>query len=407
MIPFTVVYFLCTFTILLVPNYGNEADNQMSMIKKLRKDLLDKYDKLARPVENTSMPIQVSIQFVPISLVDLDEKTATVTLNVWIPLMWMDDKLKWNPEDYGDIMWTHLGPDEAWNPNIVVVNCIPITETEQWHRSHLILSHLGIVYQAIPATLRTRCPKMFTQNKNEKVCNITIGAWMSKGNELQLISYWDEVITEELANNNSVWEITDMKYYLEDFRSNPRYFSTFTFSLYLKRRYDFTKYVTDGPRTVAILLTLVMFWLPPNSNKKINLGCLVLILLSSVMLYLSSTVSSPSLLSSTVSPLRNTFLVAGSALLIEALILNLSRLSVVLSISPTLVRILSGTVGRIIGVCPPGEFKEEGGMTNLSENYEEQTVTKQCLSREEHWLILAMTLDRIFFIVYLLLILIV
>ncbi|XP_023237439.1 acetylcholine receptor subunit alpha-like [Centruroides sculpturatus] len=36
--------------------------------------------------------------------------------------MWMDDKLKWNPEDYGDIMWTHLGPDEAWNPNIVVVN---------------------------------------------------------------------------------------------------------------------------------------------------------------------------------------------------------------------------------------------------------------------------------------------
>lgn len=375
-------------------------------MRKLRKDLLANYDKVARPTVNISSPIPVWIQFVPISLVDLDEKTGTITMNAWIPLTWTDYKLKWNPYYYDKIYWTHFGSEELWRPNIVLVNCFPITDTEPWHKGIIFLSNFGNVYQVTPATIRTRCPEIFKEDKNVKTCNITIGGLMSKGNEIDLKIYWNDITIEEFRNNNSVWEITDMKYYIEDYRSNPRYSSMFIFSLNLKRRFDFTKHVTDGPHTVAILLTLVMFWLPPNSYKKINLGCLVLLLVSSLMLYLSSTVSSPSFLSSTVAPLRNTFLIAASALLIEIMILNMSRLSSVLKISPTVIRILSGMVGKIIGVCPPREFKDETEMTTLSENNEEQTVAKQCLSAEEEWFIVAMSLDRIFFVIYLVIILI-
>eukprot|EP00102_Acyrthosiphon_pisum_P007652 XP_003242980.1 PREDICTED: acetylcholine receptor subunit alpha-like isoform X1 [Acyrthosiphon pisum] len=90
--------------------------------KRLYDDLLSSYNKLVRPVVNTSDVLRVSIKLKLSQLIDVNLKNQIMTTNLWVEQAWNDYKLQWDPKEYGGVQMLHVPSDHIWRPDIVLYN---------------------------------------------------------------------------------------------------------------------------------------------------------------------------------------------------------------------------------------------------------------------------------------------
>lgn len=51
-----------------------------------------------------------------------DERSQVLTLNVWVEQTWRDERISWDPQDYGNISKLTVGTQHLWIPDIVLYN---------------------------------------------------------------------------------------------------------------------------------------------------------------------------------------------------------------------------------------------------------------------------------------------
>ncbi|XP_067207028.1 acetylcholine receptor subunit alpha-like isoform X6 [Linepithema humile] len=90
--------------------------------KRLYDDLLSNYNKLVRPVVNTSDVLRVCIKLKLSQLIDVNLKNQIMTTNLWVEQSWYDYKLRWEPKEYGGVHMLHVPSDHIWRPDIVLYN---------------------------------------------------------------------------------------------------------------------------------------------------------------------------------------------------------------------------------------------------------------------------------------------
>jgi hypothetical protein len=123
-----------------VPKQGQNGVDFTNWHTKLRKDLLKGYDVNSPPISNRflntgfSMAANVSdagtdvkLQLRVLKLDSIDVSAGTMSVKVWVRMMWQDDRLKWNKSEYGGLgtarFWAHNSDDaEIWVPDITTYN---------------------------------------------------------------------------------------------------------------------------------------------------------------------------------------------------------------------------------------------------------------------------------------------
>uniref|UniRef100_A0A914EF43 Neurotransmitter-gated ion-channel ligand-binding domain-containing protein n=1 Tax=Acrobeloides nanus TaxID=290746 RepID=A0A914EF43_9BILA len=89
---------------------------------QLYEDLLYDYNKIPRPVKNSTDVLMVDVGASLIRIIDVDEKNQVLTTNIWLEMKWTDSKLAWNPKKYGGITTLHIPSDLIWVPDFVLYN---------------------------------------------------------------------------------------------------------------------------------------------------------------------------------------------------------------------------------------------------------------------------------------------
>ncbi|XGW34201.1 hypothetical protein V3C99_018209 [Haemonchus contortus] len=98
--------------------------NQLSkdLEGQLYEDLLFDYNKIPRPVKNSSDILTVDVGASLIRIIDVDEKNQVLTTNLWLEMKWFDSKLVWDPIKYGGLLTLHIPSDLIWTPDLVLYN---------------------------------------------------------------------------------------------------------------------------------------------------------------------------------------------------------------------------------------------------------------------------------------------
>uniref|UniRef100_A0A1I7XU77 Neur_chan_LBD domain-containing protein n=1 Tax=Heterorhabditis bacteriophora TaxID=37862 RepID=A0A1I7XU77_HETBA len=97
---------------------------------KLVHDLLDKYDKKAKPMWDNSKPINVSFSMDLYQILELNEPQQYILLNAWIIERWYDEFLFWVPEDYQNITELRLPYDAIWLPDTTLYNSLVMKDDD-------------------------------------------------------------------------------------------------------------------------------------------------------------------------------------------------------------------------------------------------------------------------------------
>jgi len=273
--------------------------------KRLYSNLLANYDRLIRPVANSSDRLTVHMRLKLSQVIGVDMRRQILTTNVWVEQEWADYKLSWNPADYGGVKHLHVPSQDIWLPDIVLYNNAD-GNYEVTIMTKAILNWNGKVNWNPPAIYKSYCGidvEFFPFDEQE--CWMKFGSWTYDGFMLDLRHM------NQLPTNNSIGIAMDLRdFYISTewdvmevpAQRNEKYYPCceepypdIVFSLKLRRKTLFYTVNLIIPCVGISFLSVLVFYLPSDSGEKVSLSISILLSLTVFFLLLAEIIPPTSL----------------------------------------------------------------------------------------------------------------
>lgn len=93
-------------------------------VDRLFDDVMEKaaYNNRTRPINDQDQAVPVNITFNLAAIKNLDEVSGEFSVVGAMQVMWIDERFKWNPDDYNGTTDIVMPQEEVWIPDLVMVN---------------------------------------------------------------------------------------------------------------------------------------------------------------------------------------------------------------------------------------------------------------------------------------------
>ncbi|XP_071489583.1 neuronal acetylcholine receptor subunit alpha-10-like [Diadema antillarum] len=249
--------------------------------EKLVADLLSEYSRYVRPVVNTSKILYIHYHLRLSRILKIDERNQILITAMWLEQNWVDEYLRWDPMDYDNITSIHVPSTLIWIPDTVLYNSADVDKEPGTDvmMTNAIISYNGSVFWQAPAIFKSSCKLEvsyfpFDQHR----CNIKFGPWAYLGNEVVMKKVSDTGDFSQMSSNGQ-WELLDMpvEEHLVKYGCCPIPFSDIEFFIVLRRKALFYVFNLLFPSVFMSLISLLGFYLPPESGEKVGLNITILL----------------------------------------------------------------------------------------------------------------------------------
>uniref|UniRef100_A0A8C6WYK2 Cholinergic receptor, nicotinic, alpha 4b n=1 Tax=Neogobius melanostomus TaxID=47308 RepID=A0A8C6WYK2_9GOBI len=264
--------------------------------ERLLQDLFVNYNKLSRPVQNTTDTVLVHFGLSIAQLIDVDEKNQMMTTNVWVKQEWNDYKLQWNPEEYENVTSIRVPSEIIWRPDIVLYN----NADGDFAVTHLTKAHLfydGQIKWMPPAIYKSSCSIDVTFFPfDQQSCKMKFGSWTYDRAKIDLISMASNVDQMDYWESGE-WVIIDAvgKYNTKKYECCTEIYADITYYFIIRRLPLFYTINLIIPCLLISCLTVLVFYLPSQCGEKITLCISVLLSLTVFLLLITEIIPSTSL----------------------------------------------------------------------------------------------------------------
>ncbi|XP_018045454.1 PREDICTED: acetylcholine receptor subunit alpha-like [Atta colombica] len=255
--------------------------------KRLYDDLLSNYNKLVRPVVNTSDVLRVCIKLKLSQLIDVNLKNQIMTTNLWVEQSWYDYKLRWEPKEYGGVHMLHVPSDHIWRPDIVLYNNADGNFEVTLATKATIYSQ-GLVEWKPPAIYKSSCEidvEYFPFD--EQTCVLKFGSWTYDGFKVDL-RHMDEKLGSNVVDvgvdlsefyMSVEWDILEVPAVRNEkfYTCCDEPYLDITFNITMRRKTLFYTVNIIIPCMGISFLTVLTFYLPSDSGEKVTLSISILI----------------------------------------------------------------------------------------------------------------------------------
>ncbi|XP_054766018.1 neuronal acetylcholine receptor subunit alpha-10-like [Lytechinus pictus] len=230
------------------------------------------YDPQVRPVKNASTVVNVQFILFFNQVLDMDERVQMLTSATWLTIIWEDEYLMWDPEDYGGVKKIKVQSDRLWLPDIFYYNSALVQHQPFLKGTIIKVKYNGEIMWAAPVNFKGHCKinvRYFPFDKQS--CEMKFGPWQHDGTELELQGQGDTSV----FISNGEWDmkgltwVNNVEYYPDD-PGVP--YTDVTFTVYFQRRSQFYVFNLLIPASIITLMASMAFLLPPTSQGKVTLG---------------------------------------------------------------------------------------------------------------------------------------
>ncbi|XP_018399355.1 PREDICTED: acetylcholine receptor subunit alpha-like isoform X3 [Cyphomyrmex costatus] len=255
--------------------------------KRLYDDLLSNYNKLVRPVVNTSDVLRVCIKLKLSQLIDVNLKNQIMTTNLWVEQSWYDYKLRWEPKEYGGVQMLHVPSDHIWRPDIVLYNNAD-GNYEVTLMTKATVYYSGLVVWQPPAVYKSSCSidvEFFPYDV--QTCVLKLGSWTYDGFKVDL-RHMDEKSGSNVVDvgvdlsefyMSVEWDILEVPAVRNEkfYTCCDEPYLDITFNITMRRKTLFYTVNIIIPCMGISFLTVLTFYLPSDSGEKVTLSISILI----------------------------------------------------------------------------------------------------------------------------------
>ncbi|XP_074160319.1 5-hydroxytryptamine receptor 3A isoform X2 [Sminthopsis crassicaudata] len=258
---------------------GTKAPNNTKpALLQLSDYLLTHYKKSVRPVRDWRKPTTVSIDVMIYAILNVDEKNQVLTTYIWYRQYWIDEFLKWNPEDFDNITQLSIPTDYIWVPDILINEFVDVGKSP--NIPYVYVRHQGEVQNYKPIQVVTACSlDIYNFPFDVQNCSLTFTSWLHTIRDI----------------NISLWRLPEKVV----IRRRPLFY---TVSLLL-------------PSIFLMVMDIVGFYLPPDSGERVSFKITLLLGYSVFLIIVSDTLPATAI----GTPLIGVYFVVCMALLVISL----------------------------------------------------------------------------------------
>ncbi|CAH8636909.1 unnamed protein product [Schistosoma mattheei] len=282
----------------------DHAETESSMEKSLIRVILERYKQngvVGRPVNNSRVKMVVQYGLQMIQLLGLDENKQVLRTNCWAVYRWSDSLLKWNASQYGGIKELRIFPHQIWTPDIKLYNFAD-ERLQEFREGRLVVDSSGNILWIQQALFRSTCQVEITYFPfDSQVCMLEFGSmaydktqldldwWIPDGSDTPMpyVDFSDYVPANDwftdgeaerhIRHEDRVHQLRSVKRYrvrehLIGSTKHERYYPVLRYLIRIYRNPSFHLFILIVPCLLLSLLSLVVFWLPPDSAAKMMLG---------------------------------------------------------------------------------------------------------------------------------------
>ena len=258
----------------------------------LKTKLFETYDNDVFPSGNNSkIDLKMGIAFRAFN--NIDQIEGTLTSNIWLRHWWIDELLKWNPGDYGNITSLVLLTDPEkgraiWTPDIYLYNTAeqPLSQLDY---SHVSVSYNGYILWSRPGIVVSTC---FFDLKDfpydQQICELKFGSWSYHGEQLNLILDNNSIDISNYQENEG-WDLIEHKSTLNTqvYSCCPEPYQDATFEITLRRKPGYYVYNIIFPTFATASLMIFSMLIPWDQGERISFAVTVMLSIIVFLLILS------------------------------------------------------------------------------------------------------------------------
>ncbi|XP_061175302.1 neuronal acetylcholine receptor subunit alpha-10-like isoform X1 [Saccostrea echinata] len=270
---------------------------QMSTEKLLIKKLLTEYKErgiMGRPVERHHEILTVKFGLSLIQILDLDERNQVLTTNVWVTYQWKDIYMTWNQSEYDNITKIRVPKGSIWEPDIKLYNYAD-ERMEERRDANMVIESDGTVLWIPQAIFKSVCKiDIMYFPFDMQTCKLKFSTWSYDGGQIDLKELYGVETGFELSDyvESNEWNVlgsgVDRNVITYACCPDAPYVDI-TFNIRIKRKPAFYNYILILPCILLSSLTLVLFWLPPESPAKMQLGMNIFVAFFVLLLLLNES----------------------------------------------------------------------------------------------------------------------
>nr|AGK89909.1 nicotinic acetylcholine receptor subunit alpha 10 [Pandalus japonicus] len=382
----------------------------------LRKNLLESYDKSARPSGKTV----INISSISILNFELHETDHSVDLHTFFAYTWMDTRLKWNTEVNMNLGQIGMDPDTVWKPDLTVYNAAAGQKTLIQSQLPLLLFADGKVLFIPAYHFHFSCVMDLTYWPHDTHnCSLKLGSWIHDGHLFDMsvdgFSITMEIPSTTMADGRNLtrteWNIVETKAVREEkfYPCCEGPYVDVLITLLVTRNAPAYAWTVKMPAACLSILTLVMFLLPPGAGEKIIFGGLCLVLDLLYIDYTSYAINhAPSHTPLIVQLVCQQIVLVMVSVIVCAIVVRMARDPHSSGLPP----MIKGPVTGLSNMLCLGNYANlaSGSYSTFARTIKSDEVElgDECngdiRKREQNdsneWLILAAVIDRLFFILY-------
>nr|QQY02490.1 acetylcholine-gated chlorid channel-1 [Cryptocotyle lingua] len=305
---------------------GHPRETKVKSVEKsLIRMLVNRYEQfgvVGRPVNDSKIQVVVAYGLQLFQILDLDENKQILRTNCWSMYQWHDSLLTWNHSEYGDVRSVRIFPSYLWTPDIKLYNFAD--ERLKEHReARVVIQHDGSVLWIPQALFKSTCEVEITFFPfDTQICMLEFGSWTYDKTQMDII-WWtgsdagatltpyidfsDYVTSNEWRTDGELERLVNPSERKLQIRSVKRYrrrnqtvgketlvreYPVLCYLIRLRRNPSFYVFMLVIPCVLLSSLTLVVFWLPPESPAKMMLGMNIFVAFFILLLLLAESTPS-------------------------------------------------------------------------------------------------------------------
>jgi nicotinic acetylcholine receptor len=309
------LFFVIIFLLNIAWIYCNED------AKRLYDDLMVNYNRHRRPAISPNEPTTIKLKLRLSQIIDVHEIDQIMTCSVLLKQVWIDNKLAWNPKNYGGVSVLYVPYEMIWVPDLVLYNNadsnynITISTKATLHYSGQVTWEPPAIFKSLFQIDVQWFPF------DEQICTLKYGSWTYSEDLINLeLLDGDESIAEEINEHGESENFTvvedgiDLSDYYPSVewdimsrrarRRAKNYpsccpgsgaYVDIMYYLVLRRKPLFYTVNLVFPCVGISFLTILVFYLPSDSGEKVSLCISILVALTLFFLLLMEIIPATSI----------------------------------------------------------------------------------------------------------------
>ncbi|KAK6169465.1 hypothetical protein SNE40_020515 [Patella caerulea] len=247
--------------------------------RRLFDDLLRGNSVHVVPVNDETGAVTVGLGLRLTGLIGMDTKSGQLDVNAMLQQKWVDESLRWNSSNYGNIKTLAVPLSMLWKPDIILYN--GISKEQAFHDDTIVLEYTGRLRWIRSMRMQVRCDlNLAIFPFDNQTCKFKFGSAVHHMHTLNMTYVNDDVSAAfeiEMDESGKDWQLVNHTAGLKVTHYSCCSFQTMVYTMVFERKPLYYIHVYILPAVILSLLIPFQLFLPPESRERLTLGSILII----------------------------------------------------------------------------------------------------------------------------------